>query len=142
MIRFFKSSATFLILSTLLVGCTASEASPLKFSNTLPVVTNSSNDYVNELLERMTLDEKLAQISCIWFDKKKVIDTDGSFNPVKMKLEFPHGIGCFARPQDTQGMEAERERTSTNDSTVVRSLTGRNPSNTAQLINTIQKMAY
>ena len=74
MIRFFKSSATFLILSTLLVGCTASEASPLKFSNMLPVVTNSSNDYVNELIEKMTLDEKLAQISCIWFDKKKVID--------------------------------------------------------------------
>jgi beta-glucosidase len=139
MIRFFKSSATFLILSTLLVGCTASEASPLKFSNMLPVVTNSSDDYVNELLEKMTLDEKLAQISCIWFDKKKVIDTDGSFNPEKMKLEFPHGIGCFARPQDTQGMEAERERISTNDSTVVRSLTGRNASNTAELINTIQK---
>jgi beta-glucosidase len=105
----------------------------------LPVVTNSSDDYVNELLEKMTLDEKLAQISCIWFDKKKVIDKDGTFNPIKMKLEFPHGIGCFARPQDTQGMEAERERTSTNDSTVVRSLTGRNASNTAQLINTIQK---
>ena len=59
MIRFFKSSATFLISSSLLVGCTAPEVSPLKFSNMLPVVTNSSDDYVNELLEKMTLDEKL-----------------------------------------------------------------------------------
>jgi beta-glucosidase len=61
------------------------------------------DDYVNELLEKMTLDEKLAQISCIWFDKKKVIDTDGSFNPVKMKLEFPHGIGCFCTPSRHPG---------------------------------------
>ncbi|CAM3839751.1 glycoside hydrolase family 3 N-terminal domain-containing protein [Litorimonas haliclonae] len=104
-----------------------------------PVKTLSSYDRVNELLAQMTLDEKLAQISCIWFDKKKVIEKDGSFNPEKMKKEFPEGIGCFARPQDTQGMEEDIERSGLNDSTVVRSLNGRTPSNTANLINTIQK---
>lgn len=104
-----------------------------------PIKTVSSYDRVNDLLAKMTLDEKLAQISCIWFDKKKVIEKDGSFNPVKMKKEFPNGIGCFARPQDTQGMEEEVERSGLNDSTVVRSLNGRTPSNTAKLINSIQK---
>ena len=104
-----------------------------------PVKTVSSYDRVNDLLSKMTLDEKLAQISCIWFDKKKVIEKDGSFNPEKMKKEFPEGVGCFARPQDTQGMEEDIEREGLNDSTVVRSLNGRTPSNTANLINTIQK---
>ena len=104
-----------------------------------PIKTVSSYDRVNELLAKMTLDEKLAQISCIWFDKKKVIEKDGSFNPEKMKKEFPEGIGCFARPQDTQGMEEEVERSGLNDSTVVRSLNGRTPADTANLINTIQK---
>lgn len=104
-----------------------------------PIKTVSSYDRVNDLLSKMTLDEKLAQISCIWFDKKKVIEKDGSFNPEKMKKEFPEGVGCFARPQDTQGMEEEIERSGLNDSTVVRSLNGRTPSNTANLINTIQK---
>jgi len=103
------------------------------------VETISSYERVNDLLAQMTLDEKLAQISCIWFDKKRVIDKDGSFNPEKMKKEFPEGIGCFARPQDTQGMEEDIEREGLNDSTVVRSLNGRTPSNTAKLINTIQK---
>ena len=139
MIRLLKTSASALILSAILVGCTSPETTQSTAGEILPIVTTSSSDRVNELLAEMTLDEKLAQISCIWFDKKKVIETDGSFNPEKMKAEFPHGVGCFARPQDTQGMEAERERTALNDSTVVRSLTGRNAANTAELINSIQK---
>lgn len=124
--------------TALLMGCSA----PVDSSNSKAapeIITQSSYDRVNTLLAEMTLDEKLAQISCIWFDKKKVIEKDGSFNPDKMKAEFPHGVGCFARPQDTQGMESEPERKDVNDSTVVRSLTGRNPANTANLINAIQK---
>ena len=125
--------------TALLAGCFAASDTQDKKNASPAIVTQSSYDRVNELLAEMTLDEKLAQISCIWFDKKKVIETDGSFNPEKMNAEFPHGIGCFARPQDTQGMEAEPERKGVNDSTVVRSLTGRNPANTANLINAIQK---
>lgn len=117
---------------------TASPQAP-KSNTAFPIKTVSSYARVNDLLAEMTLDEKLAQISCIWFDKKKFIEKDGSFNPEKMKKEFPEGIGCFARPQDTQGMEEEIERSGLNDSTVVRSLNGRTPSNTANLINSIQK---
>lgn len=94
---------------------------------------------IDDLIAQMTLDEKLAQISCIWFDKKAVINADGSFNAEVMKEKFPHGVGCFARPQDTQGMEAEIERKGANDSTVIRSLTGRDAQNTAELTNAIQK---
>ncbi len=135
-----KHSASAIILTAFLTGCSASTPSEtISRSEKTPIVTQSSYDRVNTLLEEMTLDEKLAQISCIWFDKKKVIEQDGTFNPEKMKAEFPHGVGCFARPQDTQGMESSGERKDVNDATVVRSLTGRNASNTAELINAIQK---
>ncbi|WP_371398446.1 glycoside hydrolase family 3 N-terminal domain-containing protein [Fretibacter rubidus] len=107
--------------------------------DTLPVVTTSTSDRVNQLLADMTLDEKLAQISCIWFDKAKVLETDGSFNPEKMKAEFPHGIGCFARPQDTFGMEEQAADRDPNDSSVVRRMSARTPSETVALINDIQK---
>lgn len=93
---------------------------------------------VEELLAEMTLEEKLAQIACVWFDKKKFIEQDGSINFEKLETTFPHGFGCFARPQDTQGMEGG-ERKDVNDSTVTRSLTGRDPANTVELTNALQK---
>ncbi len=99
----------------------------------------ASDARVEALLVDMTLDEKLAQISCVWFGKADVLDSDGSFNPEKMKERFPHGVGCFARPQDTIGMEADTERKDVNDSTVVRTLSGRTPSETVDFVNTVQK---
>lgn len=90
------------------------------------------------LIAEMTLDEKLAQISCIWFDKAKVLNEDGSFSPEKMTEEFPNGVGCVARPQDTIGMEETGERKDVNDSTVVRRMSARTPSETVMLTNAIQ----
>jgi beta-glucosidase len=88
----------------------------------------------------MTLDEKLAQITCIWMDKVKILDKNGDFSPEKMKAAFPHGAGCIARPQDTIGLEArETERKDVNDSTVVRRQSARTPSETVKLTNAIQK---
>ena len=94
---------------------------------------------VEKLIAEMTLDEKLAQISCLWLKKGDVLDDEGNFQPEEMEKIHPNGIGCFARPQDTQGMEREIERKGVNDATVVRSLTGRNPAGTVALVNDIQK---
>lgn len=102
----------------------------------VPAVKNKK---VEALLADMTLDEKLAQISCVWFGKPDIYNTDGSFNPEKMKEKFPHGVGCFARPQDTIGMEGPTERKDINDSTVVRRSSARTPSQTVELTNSIQK---
>lgn len=99
----------------------------------------SSNPKVEELLGQMTIDEKLAQITCVWFDKAKALNSDGSFNPEKMKEEFPHGVGCWARPQDTFGMEEQEGERDPNDSSVVRKLSARTPSETVALNNAIQK---
>ncbi len=94
---------------------------------------------INDLIAEMTLDEKLAQLSCVWFGKADIYNSDGSFNPEKMAEKFPHGIGCFARPQDTIGMEGPSERKDVNDSTVVRRMSARSPADTVTLVNEIQK---
>ncbi|MFK7887512.1 MAG: glycoside hydrolase family 3 N-terminal domain-containing protein, partial [Gammaproteobacteria bacterium] len=97
-----------------------------------------SDSEFNELVAKMTLDEKLAQLSCIWFDKAKILDANGDFSPEQMREHFPHGVGCVARPQDTIGMEAEQQRTDVNDSTVVRRRSARTPGETVKLTNAIQ----
>jgi beta-glucosidase len=61
---------------------------------------------VNDLLSRMTLQEKIAQISCIWQRKGEVEDASGNFDPAKAARVFPYGIGQVARPSDRVPLEA------------------------------------
>ncbi|MEO1020031.1 MAG: beta-glucosidase, partial [Pseudomonadota bacterium] len=65
----------------------------------------STDPEIAALIAEMTLDEKLAQLSCIWINKGQILDSNGNFSPEKMAATYPHGVGCFARPQDTMGME-------------------------------------
>ncbi|MGH7082382.1 MAG: hypothetical protein ACREFV_07950, partial [Acetobacteraceae bacterium] len=55
---------------------------------------------VNDLISRMTLEEKIAQLSCIWQDKGQVEDPQGNFDPAKAARLYPNGIGQVARPSD------------------------------------------
>jgi len=82
---------------------------------------------VADLLGRMTLDEKVAQLLCLWDDKVKVLDDDGHFAPGQAAAELPHGIGCVARPSDRWGQ-------STPGVTPTRT-----PAETAELINAVQR---
>ena len=61
---------------------------------------------VSDLLSRMTLQEKVAQISCIWQRKNEVEDANGNFDPAKASRVFPDGIGQVARPSDRVPLEA------------------------------------
>jgi beta-glucosidase len=61
---------------------------------------------VDDLLSRMTLQEKIAQLSCIWQDKGKVEDANGNFDPAEAARLFPDGIGQVARPSDRVPLEA------------------------------------
>lgn len=61
---------------------------------------------VSDLLSRMTLQEKVAQISCIWQRKSEVEDANGNFDPAKASRVFPDGIGQVARPSDRVPLEA------------------------------------
>jgi beta-glucosidase len=58
---------------------------------------------VDDLLARMTLEEKIAQISCIWDRKREIMTAAGDFDPGKARRVFPAGIGQVARPSDLRG---------------------------------------
>ncbi len=64
---------------------------------------------VADLMARMTLEEKVAQIITIW-DSKGEIQGDGDvFDPVKASAKFPAGIGQISRPSDRQGPSSPRQ---------------------------------
>ena len=64
---------------------------------------------VSDLLTRMTLDEKVAQMLCLWGEKKLIIDTSGRFNSASAPRWFRVGIGRIERPQDDHDARGEAE---------------------------------
>jgi beta-glucosidase len=59
---------------------------------------------VAALLEVMTLEEKVAQMLCIWNQKKTaLLDDRGGLDLARFRSEYPHGIGQIARLSDTNG---------------------------------------
>ena len=59
-------------------------------------------DRVRDLLGRMTLEEKVAQMRCLWMSKAKISEND-AFSPAKAKTLIPDGIGQIAQASDTIG---------------------------------------
>lgn len=75
-----------------------------------------------DLLSRMTLAEKIAQMTCVWQRKgETLLDADGNFDPIKAKKAFRdrRGIGQVGRPSDAGK--------------------GKNARQTAELTNAIQR---
>jgi beta-glucosidase len=81
--------------------------------------TKSPEERAKDLLGRMTLPEKVAQMHCIWQQKELILDSAGKFDRAKAKKNFPLGLGQVGRPSDTKG--------------------GLDPYNNAVLTNAIQK---
>jgi len=69
----------------------------------LPIVTR-----VKDLLGRMTLDEKVAQMMCVWMEKpndnkdvpRSQMPFGGKFSAELAKQKIPNGIGQFARQRE------------------------------------------
>jgi beta-glucosidase len=58
---------------------------------------------VKDLLARMTLEEKAAQMMCVWQEKAAtLVDADGNFDAAKAKAAFQQrrGLGQVGRPSD------------------------------------------
>src|SRR5262245_15892393 len=66
---------------------------------------------VDDLLERMTLDEKVAQMMCLWSAKRQITDAQGRFDPARAPQWFRVGIGRIERPSDGHGARAQAEFT-------------------------------
>src|SRR5215468_10690846 len=57
-------------------------------------VTLATDERLDDLVERMTLDEKLAQIGCVWSSK---LLTTGAFDAAAARELLAHGIGHVTR---------------------------------------------
>ena len=89
---------------------------------------------VDDLLGRMTLDEKIAQLQCIWQKKTEMQDAAGEFSAEKAKKNFPNGMGMLGRPSDRQlGQAAGAGDTGEK--------ANRNALETANYVNAAQKWA-
>src|SRR5690606_16651071 len=84
---------------------------------------------VQDLLSRMTLEEKIAQITAVWTKKNELLDAKGNFNPDAATRLYPAGIGHFTRPQDRQQAGSPLKTAF------------RNERETVDLINAIQRHA-
>jgi beta-glucosidase len=84
---------------------------------------------VEDLLARMTLDEKVAQMLSIWDAKSEIFDAKLELDPAKMARKFPNGIGQFARPSDATGPSSPRV------------VPGRDVRGTIRLVNALQNYA-
>lgn len=97
---------------TMLLIFNASIFNTVKTSaQTEPAYKNSSlsiDARVKDLLTRMTLDEKVAQMMCVWMEKpndnskvaKEQMPFGGTFSPELAKQKMPNGIGQFARQRE------------------------------------------
>ncbi|HSB61313.1 MAG TPA: glycoside hydrolase family 3 N-terminal domain-containing protein, partial [Vicinamibacteria bacterium] len=58
---------------------------------------------VADLLSRMTLEEKVAQLVAIWQQKPAIQDDQGNFDPARAAAVLASGLGQVARPSEIKG---------------------------------------
>ena len=79
----------------------------------------SCDERVEDLLSRMTLEEKIAQMQCLWRRRADTLfDTAGRFDAAKARAAFAdgRGLGHVARPSDAgEGLTARQMAELTND---------------------------
>ncbi len=74
--------------------------------------TRSPQDRTEDLLSRMTLEEKVAQMLCIWQQKPQtLVDAQGNFDLSKATAHFTSGVGLgqVGRPSDAGGGRTARQ---------------------------------
>ncbi len=91
---------------------------------------------VEDLLRRMTLEEKVAQMIGIWEKKSDIQDAKGDFSSQKASRAFPNGLGQITRPSDKRGVTV-----SNNAAGVAADAVGRTARETAEYVNAAQRWA-
>jgi len=116
---------------------TALPATVWAVGSALPLYKNpgaASDARVNDLLHRMTLEEKVMQLQCVWQHKDAIQDSSSAFSAERAMARYPHGLGMMARPSDRQLGAAG----AAGDSGAV---VNRNALETATYTNAVQKWA-
>ena len=65
--------------------------------------SQSIDSRVADLLSRMTIEEKVAQLGGVWESKAQMQDVDGVFQPERAAPILGQGIGHVARPSEIAG---------------------------------------
>src|SRR5882672_826090 len=63
----------------------------------------SASERVSDLIGRMTLEEKAAQVRSMWATKVDFLDEHGFFSQERALIALADGIGQIARPSDIRG---------------------------------------
>jgi len=124
---------TTIALATLCGGAVCAAATPAA-----PIYKDARQPVerrIDDLLSRMTLDEKVAQLETVWESKANLQTPDGQFSPELASKNFPNGIGGFARPSDRRGV------TASNASAGAIRAVNRDARETAEYINAAQHWA-
>lgn len=94
---------------------------------------------VQDLLGRMTIEEKAAQLIGIWLTKNRIQTPEGEFSAEEASKNFPNGLGQISRPTDRKGAKpaAVIDAAAGADDGAV----NRNAKETARYTNAAQKWA-
>jgi beta-glucosidase len=96
---------------------------------------------VEDLLSRMTIEEKVAQLLTIWEHKGKIQTPEGAFSPQKASQMFPHGLGQIARPSDRRGVTVAPTAGGAGAAGAAAGIVNRTARETAEYVNAAQRWA-
>src|SRR5688572_953990 len=94
------------IRSVVLVAALACTVALVDAQNTSPVYRQPNapiESRVADLLSRMTLAEKVAQLQGVWNRKREIQGADGRFDPARATALIGGGIGQVGRPSEIAG---------------------------------------
>lgn len=112
-------STVFVVFAALLVGVAAKTSSRVGAAEVLRYRDASLpvDERVKDLISRMTIEEKAAQLTCLWQTKPQANEPSkvpprsdlGAFSPEKAKANMPHGIGQIARQSEDKDPRGSAE---------------------------------
>ena len=113
--RYVKPLAAYWLLTILPVSAVLGQNVPAYRNSRLPI-----EDRAADLLSRMTLEEKVAQLEGLWqnpqFPQKAnaiFVDDKGQFSPERASVTLRYGIGEISRPSENRGPREMAEFTNT-----------------------------
>lgn len=133
------------LLATALAGPLAApiRAQPVARVEQAPLYKQASQPIparIEDLLKRMTLEEKVAQLVAIWEHKDRIQTPAGDFSPAQASANFPNGLGQISRPSDRRGVKAPATG-GAGAAGATAGIANRGPAETARYVNAAQRWA-
>ncbi len=131
--------AALAIAATMLTPLAAAPAQAQASKAERPLYKDASQPVdarVEDLLARMTLEEKVGQLVAIWLNKGTIQTPEGEFDPARASKAFPNGLGMISRPSDRRGVTATNANAGADAN-----VPNRNAEDSARYINAAQHWA-